>query len=169
MFFFVTGSLAVPLDICCLLKFHMHFRMGSSITAKKKNHWNFEEFSFKIIQAIILIKASFNMKIASACDFKTYLYYLVVAALGLCCCAWAFPGCGEQGLPCAVCRLLIARLLSPRGWGSRACSVVTAHRLHCPEALPRGTWDLTGPGFEPMSPKLANRFLISGSPGKSCL
>ena len=35
--------------------------------------------------------------------------YLFVAALGLCCCAWAFSGCGERGLLfVAVRNLLIA-------------------------------------------------------------
>ena len=31
--------------------------------------------------------------------FKIYLFiYLFLAALGLCCCAWAFSSCGERGL-----------------------------------------------------------------------
>ena len=38
-----------------------------------------------------------------------YFIYLFLAALGLCCCAWAFSSCGEQGLLfVAVRRLLIA-------------------------------------------------------------
>ena len=38
-----------------------------------------------------------------------YLFYLFLAALGLCCCAWAFSSCGERGLLfVAVHRLLIA-------------------------------------------------------------
>ena len=39
-----------------------------------------------------------------------YLFiYLFLAALGLCCCTWAFSSCGEQGLLfIAVCGLLIA-------------------------------------------------------------
>ena len=37
------------------------------------------------------------------------LIYLFLAALGLSCCAWAFSGCGEQGLLfVVVCRFLIA-------------------------------------------------------------
>ena len=31
-----------------------------------------------------------------------------MAALGLCCCVWAFSSCDERGLLCAVRRLLIA-------------------------------------------------------------
>ena len=38
-----------------------------------------------------------------------YLIYLFLAALGLCCCVWAFSSCGERGLFfVVVCGLLIA-------------------------------------------------------------
>ena len=38
-----------------------------------------------------------------------YLFYLFLAALGLCCCARAFSSCGMRGLLfVAVCGLLIA-------------------------------------------------------------
>ena len=43
--------------------------------------------------------------------FKIYLlyFYLFLAALGLCCCTWAFSSCGERGLLfIAVRGLLIA-------------------------------------------------------------
>ena len=33
--------------------------------------------------------------------------------------------------------------------------------------LPRGMWDLPGPGTKPMSPSLAGRFLTTGPQGKS--
>ena len=33
--------------------------------------------------------------------------------------------------------------------------------------LPRGMWDLPGPGIEPVSPALADGFLTTGPPGKS--
>ena len=34
---------------------------------------------------------------------KFYLFiYLFLAALGLCCCAWAFSSCGELGLLCVA-------------------------------------------------------------------
>ena len=33
--------------------------------------------------------------------------------------------------------------------------------------LPHGTWDLPGPGIEPMSPTLAGGSLTPGSPGRS--
>ena len=38
-----------------------------------------------------------------------YLFIYLLAALGLCCCAWAFSSCGERGLLfVAVHRFLIA-------------------------------------------------------------
>ena len=47
------------------------------------------------------------------------LFILFLAALGLCCCTWAFSSCGESGLLfVAVCRLLTA-----------AASLVAEHRL----------------------------------------
>ena len=52
-------------------------------------------------------------------NFKFIYFYLFLAALGLCCCTWAFSSCGERGLLfCAVCRLLIA-----------VASLVAEHRL----------------------------------------
>ena len=51
--------------------------------------------------------------------FLFYLFiYLFLAALGLCCCVWAFSSCGERGLLLvAVCRLLIvvASLVAEHG------------------------------------------------------
>ena len=44
-------------------------------------------------------------------SFKLILFYLflILAVLGLCCCAWAFSSCGERGLLFAAVRgLLIA-------------------------------------------------------------
>ena len=46
------------------------------------------------------------------CFFNKFIYlfiYLFLAALGLCCCTWAFSSCGERGLLfVAVCGLLVA-------------------------------------------------------------
>ena len=51
--------------------------------------------------------------------FIYLLINLFLAVLGLCCCAWAFSSCGEQGLLfVAVCGLLIA-----------VASLVAEHRL----------------------------------------
>ena len=111
--------------------------------------------------------------------------YLFMAALGLCCCAWAFSSCSEWGLLfIAVRRLLIAvaSLVAEHGlqahrlqqlWhmGSvvvayglqSAGSVVVVHGLSCSVAcgiFPR-------PGFKSMSPALAGGFLTIAPPGKS--
>ena len=39
--------------------------------------------------------------------------YLFLAVLGLCCCAWAFSSCSEQGLFFAVVRGLLIAVASP--------------------------------------------------------
>ena len=92
-----------------------------------------------------------------------------MAALDLCCCAWAFSSCGEWGpLFVAVHGLLIAvaSLVAEHGLWS-AGSVVGAGRLSScgSQALEcrlsscgtraqlfRSMWDLPGPGLEPVSP-----------------
>ena len=106
-----------------------------------------------------------------------YLFiYLFLAALGHCCCTWAFPRCGQKGLLfIAVCGLLVvvASLVAEHGlqacglssWGSRALE----HRLSSCDAraqLLHGMWDLPGPGLEPVSPALAGGFLTTAPPGK---
>ena len=47
-------------------------------------------------------------------------------------------------------------------------SLVSEHRLNSgPQAqLPRGVWDPLGPGIEPVSPALADRFFTTEPPGK---
>ena len=83
-------------------------------------------------------------------NFKIYLF---MAALGVCCCTWAFSSCSV---------LLIA-----------VASLIAEHRLQgfssCDAwvQLPHGMWNLPGPGIKPMSHALAGRFLTSGPPGKS--
>ena len=49
--------------------------------------------------------------------------------------------------------IVVATVSEPRLWGSQV-------------SLPRGTWDLPGPGIEPVSPALTGRFLTTGPPGK---
>ena len=67
-------------------------------------------------------------------SFNKFIY-LFLAALGLCCCAWAFSSCGEQGLLfVAVCGLLIAMasLVAEHGaLGTRASVVVTRRLTSC--------------------------------------
>ena len=52
--------------------------------------------------------------------FKIFIYfiYLFLAALGLCCCTWAFSSCGERGLFIVLRGLLVA-----------VASLVAKHRL----------------------------------------
>ena len=40
-------------------------------------------------------------------------------------------------------------------------------RYNAGTQLPHDIWDLTGPGIEPVSPALTDRFLTTGPPGKS--
>ena len=107
-----------------------------------------------------------------------------MAALGLCCCAWAFSSCSEQGLLfVAVCRLLIVvASLCCRAWalGTWASVVVACELSSCGlwalecrlsscgawALLLCGMWDLPGPGLEPVSPVLAGRFPTTAPPGK---
>ena len=92
--------------------------------------------------------------------FFNYLFiYLLLAVLGLRCCARAFSSCGERGplfiavrgpLTVVEHRLQTRRLSS---CGSRA-------------QLLRGMWNLPRPGLEPVSPALAGGFSTTAPPGK---
>ena len=67
-----------------------------------------------------------------------------------------------RGLPIVVAPLVVERGL----WASE----FAAHRLSCcgPLAqLPRGMWNLSRPGAEPVSPALTGGFPSTGPPGKS--
>ena len=44
------------------------------------------------------IAGSYDSSIFSFFVFLIYFIYLFLSVLGLCCCAWAFSSCGEQGL-----------------------------------------------------------------------
>ena len=74
-----------------------------------------------------------------------------MAALGLGFCAWAFPSCGKLGpLFVALRWLLIAVVSLVLGTDSRA----EAQQLCRMSFVAHGTWNLPGPGVEPMSPTL---------------
>ena len=65
--------------------------------------------------------------------FLNFIYFLFLAALGLCCCAWAFCNCGEWGLLLVVVRGLLTVVASrcgARALGVRV-SVIMAHGLSC--------------------------------------
>ena len=105
--------------------------------------------------------------------------------LGLRCWAWAFSGCGEQGLLfVAVCGLLIvvaSLCCRAQALGTWAAVVVACGLSICGSwVLERrlsshgtqtqllcGMWDLPGPGLELVSPALAGGFLTTAPPGKS--
>ena len=91
--------------------------------------------------------------------FKIFIY-LILTALGLCCClGFSQVAVNRDSSLVVVHGLLIAvtSLIAVHGcnsWGARA-------------QLPHGMWNLPGPEIKPMSPALAGRFLTSGPAGKS--
>ena len=113
-----------------------------------------------------------------------FIYFLFLAALGLCCCAWVFYSCGEQGLLFIALHgllVVVASLVAEHGlqvhglqqlWhvsfsscGSRALE----RRLSSCGAraqLLHGMWDLHRLGLKPMSSALAGGFLTTAPPGK---
>ena len=66
------------------------------------------------------------------CFLRIFFIYLFLAALGLCCCTWAFSSCGERGLLFVAVRRLPFAVVSlccgAQAPGVRA-SVVVAHGL----------------------------------------
>ena len=87
-----------------------------------------------------------------------------MAVLGLRFCARAFSRCGKWG----------PLFIAVRGPLTIAASLVMEDRLQMLKLsscgswaqLLRGTWDLPGPGLEPVSPALAGGFLTTAPPGK---
>ena len=79
-------------------------------------------------------------------------------------CARAPSSCGKWG----------PLFIAVRGPVIIAVSLVAEHRLQTRRLsscgsraqLPRGMWDLPGPGLEPVSPALAGRLLTTAPPGK---
>ena len=71
---------------------------------------NYYSSLFQVYSLLKRYSCSFTIKMVISFFFKFIsLIYLFLAALGLCCCPWAFSSCGERGLHfVAVCRLLIA-------------------------------------------------------------
>ena len=58
----------------------------------------------------------FSFHTVNLCPFlfkiNVFIYLFILAALGLCCCAWAFSGCGERGLLFVVVRRLLVVVAS---------------------------------------------------------
>ena len=90
--------------------------------------------------------------------FKRIFIYF--ALLGLHCCMWAFPSCGEQGLLIIAVHDFSLRSTGSRRMGFSSCGSQAQSLCNM--------WDLPRPGIEPVSPALAGRFLTTGPPGKSC-
>ena len=113
------------------------------------------------------------------------MYFLFLAALGLCCCTWAFASCGERGLLLVAVHGLLIVVASlccrARALGTQASVVVACRLSSCGSLalerrlsscgaqawLLRGMWDLPRPGLEPMSPALAGGFLTTAPSGNS--
>ena len=81
----------------------------------------------------------------------SFNFYLFLAALGFCCCMWAFSGCWEQRLfsvccvqasPCSGFSCCKAWAL----WYGGFCSCGSQAQLF------HSTWNLPGSGIEPVSP-----------------
>ena len=84
--------------------------------------------------------------------FLRFIYFK--AALALCCCAWAFLRCCEQGLPFIVVhRLLVTVASLVVEYGLYGSDSVMTHGLSCP-VMP----DLPGPGIKSVSPALAGMY-----------
>ena len=100
--------------------------------------------------------------------FTFYSVYLFLPALGLYCFVKAFSSCGAWVPHCGGFSCCGAQALGTWVSVAAACglqsagSAVAAHGLSFPS-----TWDLPGPGTEPVSPALAGRFLSTAPPGKS--
>ena len=113
------------------------------------------------------------------------LYFIFMAALGLCCCTRAFLWlrragatlhCDARashcsGFSCCGARALGAQASVAVAQGLSSCgSWALERRLSScgtRASLLHGMWDLPGPGLEPMSPALAGGFLTTEPPGKS--
>ena len=115
----------------------------------------------RLVESILII----NLCLSFFFKF-IYLIYLFLTELGLHCCTWAFSSCGERASHCGGFSCCGARAL-----GMRASVVVARGLGSCGSRaqLLRGTWDLPGPGLEPVSPSLAGGFLTTAPPGKSSL
>ena len=88
-------------------------------------------------------------------SFLKYSCVLLLAVLGLRCCAWlcsAGAGAPQRGgVPGGECRLVCVGLGGCSRWAQ----------------LFLGTWNLPRPAVKPSSPELADRFLTTGPPGNS--
>ena len=107
--------------------------------------------------------------------FKNYLF-ICGCVLGLCCCrvlllvavSGAYSPVSVHGLLTAERGLYGVQVLVVAPCGLTSCgSWALEYRLSSCAAcayLPWSTWDLLGPGIEPVSPALQGEFLTTGAP-----
>ena len=83
-----------------------------------------------------------------------------------------FSRCGKLGCPgCSLWRCLMQSAGSRHtGFGSCGSPALEQALRSCGEQAwsPCSRWDLSGPGVEPVSLVLADRFFSTGPPGRSC-
>ena len=138
------------------------------------------------------MKEKNGLKRSNRNSFFYLFIYLFLAALGLCCCAWAFFSCSECGLLFIAVHGLLFRVPSlvaehglqahglqqlwhvgsvvvARGLSSCGSRALERRLSSCGTRaqLLRGMWDLPRPGLEPVSPTLAGGSLATVPPGKS--
>ena len=138
---------------------------------KEKVLWqtsvNLQQFSFFLF--------FFFNTLCGVLFFLIYLFFsLFLAALGLCCCTWAFSSCeGYSSLRCAgflLWWLLLWSTGSRRAGFSSCGSWALEHRLSSCGAMAQllcSMWGLPGPRIKPVSLALASGFLTTVPPGKS--
>ena len=103
--------------------------------------------------------------------------YLLLVAVGLHCCAWAFSSCSKWGLLsscgvwCYSCGFSYCRAWALGQTGFSSCSswALDCKLISCGAwtQLLDSMWDLPGPGIKPVTPALAVKFLTTGPPRKS--
>ena len=158
MVFWFCSGLGVPCDLQNLSFLTGDWTQVPAVKVQSPNHWTAREFP----TGFFLF-------------FKIY-FYLFMAALGLHCCSQAFSSCdeGSSSLWCTDFLTWWLLWLQRMGsectgsvvapWGlSNTGSVAVAHRRSCSMACGVFPW----PGFDPMSPAWAGRFLTTGRPGKA--
>ena len=98
-------------------------------------------------------------------SFFSRFIYLFIAALGLCCCVWAFSYCGEQELLSRLVRELLVALVSlveaPEPWGTGSIDWGTGLAVlwHVGSSQTR---------VQTCVPCIGRQILSQGSPAVSC-
>ena len=126
-------------------------------------YYEFDSFSLQIFQRNLVLLSSQEVKETSTCSISCFLVPLKSSSVSPCFffflrILFYFIQFWLHWVFVAVCRLLIvvASLVAEHGLQVRRLSSCGSQaQLLC------GMWDLPGPGFEPVSPALAGRFLTT--------